>query len=186
MNREHEEFVSPAVRVEAGVGLGRSEALRLEPFVECLVEAAWGLLQTIERFAEVKDLVGRNVASFRRRQVDCLFEITVEESRFDVDLVAFEIQVVDQREENSDGVLVRDRSIKLVKVNSFSLRVTFGDPSSFVARGHPGVAVNLARVDPACSNHSHVGLAVHNFPDLVLVHLGEFRIHCRFPMFPFT
>ena len=28
--------------------------------------------------------------------------ITVEESRFDVDLVAFEIQVVDQREENSD------------------------------------------------------------------------------------
>jgi hypothetical protein len=173
MNREHEEFVSPAVRVEAGVGLGRSEALRLEPFVECLVEAAWGLLQTIERFAEVKDLVGRNVASFRRRQVDCLFEITVEESRFDVDLVAFEIQVVDQREENSDGVLVRDRSIKLIKVDSFPLRVTFSD-------------INLARVDPACSNHSHVGLAVHNFPDLVLVHLGEFRIHCRFPMFPFT
>ena len=121
MNREHEEFVSPAARVETGVGLGRSETLGLEPFVECLVEAARRLLQTVERFAEVKDLVGGNVASFRWRQVDCLLEITVEESRFDVDLVAFEIQVVDQREEDSDGVLVRDSSIELVEVDSFPL-----------------------------------------------------------------
>jgi hypothetical protein len=29
-------------------------------------------------------------------------------------------------------------------------------------------------------------LAVHNFPDLVLVHFCEFRIHCQFPVFPFA
>ena len=63
MNREHEELVSPAMRVEAGVCFGWSEALGLEPFVECLVEAAWGLLQAVERLAEVEDLVGGNVAS---------------------------------------------------------------------------------------------------------------------------
>ena len=116
MHREHEELVSPATRVEAGVCFGWSEALGLEPFVECLVEAAWGLLQTVERFAEVKDLVGGDVASFRWGQVDCLLEITVEEGRFDVDLVAFKIQVVDQREEeDSDGVLVRDSCVEPLK-----------------------------------------------------------------------
>jgi hypothetical protein len=186
VNREHEEFVSSAARIEAGVGLGRSETLRLEPFVECFVEAAWGLLQTVERFAEVKDFVGGDVASLWGREVDCLFEITVEEGCFDVDLVAFQVEVVYQREKDSDGVFVSDSCVELVEVDSFPLRVTFSDPSSFVARGHSGVAINLACVDPACSNHSHVGLTVHNFPDFVLIHLGKFRIHCRFPVFPFA
>jgi hypothetical protein len=111
MHREHEELVSPAARVETRVGLGWSEILGLEPFVKRFVEAARRLLQTVKRFAEVKDLVGGDVASFRWGQVDCLLEITVEEGRFDVDLVAFEIEVIDQREKYSDGVLVRDSSI---------------------------------------------------------------------------
>jgi hypothetical protein len=121
MHREHEELVSPAARVKACVSLGRSKTLGLEPFVECLVEAVWGLLQTVERLAEVKDLVGRDVAALWWRQVDCLFEITVEEGRFDVDLVAFKIQVVDQREEDSDGVLVRDSCVEFIEVDSFPL-----------------------------------------------------------------
>jgi hypothetical protein len=29
-------------------------------------------------------------------------------------------------------------------------------------------------------------LTVHNFPDLVLVHFGEFCVHCWFPVFPFA
>jgi hypothetical protein len=107
MHREHEELVSPAARVETRVGFGRCETLGLEPFVECLVEAAWGLLQTVKRLAGVKDLVGGNVASFRWRQIDGLLEITVEEGRFDVNLVAFEVEVIDQREKDSDGVFVR-------------------------------------------------------------------------------
>jgi hypothetical protein len=88
------------------------------------------LLQTIERFAEGKDLIGGDVASFRWRQVDGLLKITVEESRFDIDLAAFQIEVVDQREEDLNGVFVSDSSIELIEVDSFPLRVTFSNPSS--------------------------------------------------------
>jgi hypothetical protein len=42
------------------------------------------------------------------------------------------------------------------------------------------------RADPSSTNHSHVGLTIHNFPDLVLVQSCEFRIHCWFPVCPFT
>jgi hypothetical protein len=73
---------------------------------------------------------------------------------------------------------VRDRRIELVEINSFPLQVTFSYPSSLVARGHPRVAVNLSSVDPTCTNHSHVGLAVHNFPDFVLVNLGIAGFQC--------
>ena len=134
----------------------------------------------------MKDLIGGNVTAFGWREVDCLFEITVEEGRFVVDLVAFKIQVVDQREEDSDGVLVRDSCVELIEVDAFSLRVPFSDPSSLVAGRLSSVAVNLACVDPACSNNSHVGLAIHDFPDFVLVHFCKFRVHCWFPVFPFT
>jgi hypothetical protein len=186
MDREHEEVVALLVRVEARVCLGWRENLGLEPFVESLVETARGLLQTVEGFAEVKDLVGRDVAALWRRQVDCLFTITIEEGRFDVNLVTFEVEMVDQRVEDSDGVLVRDSCVEIIEVDSFPLRVPFSDPSSLVAGRLSSVAVNLACADPGCSNHSHVGLAIHDFPDSVLVHLGKFRIHCRFPMFPFA
>jgi hypothetical protein len=45
---------------------------------------------------------------------------------------------------------------------------------------------SIYHVDPTCTNHSHVGLTIHNFPDLVLVHFCEFHFHCRFPAFPFA
>jgi hypothetical protein len=51
MDRKHEEVVSPAARVETGVGLRWGQTLGLEPFVECFVEAARGLLQTVEGLA---------------------------------------------------------------------------------------------------------------------------------------
>jgi hypothetical protein len=98
-------------RVETWVCLGWCETLGLEPFVECLVEAARGLLQTVKRFAEVQELVGGDVTSFRWGQVYCLLKITVKEGRFDVDLVAFEVEVVDQGEKDSDGVFMGDRSV---------------------------------------------------------------------------
>jgi hypothetical protein len=107
-----------SARVEAGVRLGRSKALGLEPFVKRFVEAAWRLLQAVERFAEVKDLVGRDVTSFRWGQVDSLLGVTIEEGRFDVDLVAFEIEVVYQREKDSDGVLVCDCRIEMKSIPS--------------------------------------------------------------------
>ena len=63
----------------------------------------------------MKDLVGGNIASLRWGQVDCFLEVTVEKGSFDVDLVTLEIQVVDQREEDSDGVLVPNGSVDSLK-----------------------------------------------------------------------
>jgi hypothetical protein len=65
------------------------------------------LLRSVKRFAEVKNFVGRVIASFLWRQIDGLLKIAVEECRFDVNLVAFKVKVVDQGEEDSDGVTVR-------------------------------------------------------------------------------
>jgi hypothetical protein len=44
--------------------------------------------------------------------------------------------MVDQGEEDSDGVFVSDSGIELIEVDSFPLRVTFCDPSSLVSRSY--------------------------------------------------
>jgi len=35
-------------------------------------------------------------------KVDCLIKVAIEESRFDIDLIAFKVEMVDKREEYPD------------------------------------------------------------------------------------
>jgi hypothetical protein len=60
----------------------------------------------VEGLPPKKDLVCWNIATFMWREVDCFNKIAIEESRFDVELVAFQIEVIDQRDEDPDGVSV--------------------------------------------------------------------------------
>jgi hypothetical protein len=72
------------------------------------------------------------------REVDCFLKIAIEESRFDVDLVAFQIEVIDQRGE--------DRCKELIEVDSFNLRVFLGDTSSLVVGCLACIFIELAMV----------------------------------------
>jgi hypothetical protein len=47
----------------------------------------------VEGFPQNKDVVGWNIATFRWREVDCFLKTAIEESRFELDLVAFQIAV---------------------------------------------------------------------------------------------
>jgi hypothetical protein len=60
----------------------------------------------VEGLPPKKDLVCWNIATFMWREVDCFNKIAIEESRIDVELVAFQIEVIDQRDEDPDGVSV--------------------------------------------------------------------------------
>jgi hypothetical protein len=60
----------------------------------------------VEGLPPKKDLVCWNIATFMWREVDCFNKIAIEECRFDVELVAFQIEVIDQRDEDPDGVSV--------------------------------------------------------------------------------
>jgi hypothetical protein len=71
-----------------------------------LVQAPRRLLETVEGLPQKKDLVCSNIATFRWREVDCFLKIAIEENRFDVDLIEFQIEVIDQRDEDPDGVSV--------------------------------------------------------------------------------
>jgi hypothetical protein len=80
------------------------------------------------------------------REVDCFLKIAIEESRFDVDLVAFQIEVIDQRGEDLDGVSVGNRCKELIEVDSFNLRVFLGDTSSLVVGCLACIFIELAMV----------------------------------------
>jgi hypothetical protein len=61
-----------------------------------------------------------------------------------MDLVAFQIEVIEQRNEEPDGVSVGNRCQKLIEVNSFNLRVLLGDPSSLVMSWFVCISTELA------------------------------------------
>ncbi len=44
----------------------------------------------------------RYIAAFWWCKVDCLIKVAIEESRFDIDLIAFKVEMVDKREEYPD------------------------------------------------------------------------------------
>jgi hypothetical protein len=130
MNRENEEIVSSA----AVVGAWRWA----RPWGLCHLSKALfkhrlrRLLESVEGLPQKKDLVCWNIATFRWGEVDCFLKIAIEESRFDVDLVAFQIEVIDQRDEDPDGVSVGNRCKELIEVDAFNLRASLGDTSSLI------------------------------------------------------
>jgi hypothetical protein len=130
------------------------------------------LLETVEGFLESEYLVGRDVAAFRWFKVNEFLEFTVEKCGLDVDLITFQIQVVDEGKEHPDRVLVSDSSIELVVVDSFLLEESLGNPPSLVCRRLSGLPIDLAGKDPlgprwfACRI-----LPVDHGPDFVLIHL---------------
>jgi hypothetical protein len=63
-----------------------------------------------------------------------------------VDLVAFQIEVIDQRGEDLDGVSVGNRCKELIEVDSFNLRVFLGDTSSLVVGCLACISIELAMV----------------------------------------
>jgi hypothetical protein len=86
----------------------------------------------VEGFPQNKDVVGWNIATFRWREVDCFLKTAIEESRFEVDLVAFQIEVTDQRDEDPDGVSLGNRCKEFIEVDFFNPRVSLGGTSSLV------------------------------------------------------
>jgi hypothetical protein len=146
MNREHEEIVSSAAVVVTGILLRKAETLGLEPFIKGLVQAPRRLLETVERLPQKMDFVCWNIATFSWREVDCFLKIAIEESRFDVDLVAFQIEVIDQRDEDPDRVSVGNCCKELIEVDTFNLRVSPGDTSSLAVGWLACISIELAMV----------------------------------------
>ena len=93
---------------------------------------------------ERHEVLSWNIATFRWREVDCFLKIAIEESRFDVDLVAFQIEVIDQRDEDPDGVSVGNLCKELIEVDAFNLRVSLGDTSSLVVGWLACISIELA------------------------------------------
>ena len=92
--------------------------------------------------------------------IDGFLEFTIEECCFDVYLVAFQVQVVDEGEEDPDGVLVGNTSIELIVVHSRQLRESLGYPSSLERSGLACFPINLSSEDPfglECANSGLTG-----------------------------
>jgi hypothetical protein len=96
VNNEEEEVAVPATNIDAGVGGGGLEALRLEEGRECLREEARRLLETIERLAQLEGVGGGNVATLGGLDVELAVDGAIEEGTLDVDLVALEVEIVDE------------------------------------------------------------------------------------------
>jgi hypothetical protein len=93
----------------------------------------------------------RLFVSGRLVHVDGLDEVGGEEGGLDVDLPKLEVLVCGDGEERPEGGHFGDGGVGLGKVDAFSLRVPFGDPSCLeLADG--SLFVSFDRVDPSTSD----------------------------------
>jgi hypothetical protein len=187
VNNEEEEVAVPATNIDAGVGGGGLEALRLEEGRECLREEARRLLETIERLAQLEGVGGGNVATLGGLDVELAVDGAIEEGTLDVDLVTLEVEVVDEREDNTDGVLVRDSSEELAIVPATYLAIPTHNSASLVLVRSACGAVELAREDPLGWERamaSGKGSAGDREPDAILVHVVKLGLDGKLPHGP--
>ena len=75
----------------------------------------------------------RDVRTLRRIHVDGLVQVAVQEGCYNIDLVAFEVVVVDKGEKNSDRVFACNTCKELCKVDAFNWAVSLCYPTCFVS-----------------------------------------------------
>lgn len=137
--------------------------------VECLAQLPYPVLLSF------------GYGAFRLSREGRLFKFAIQESRLDIHLMDFEVASRGKREEESDGVGLRNRGKRFCEVNPGFLCETLCDQSGLTARDLAGRG-SLDTEDPFATNWFTVARRGDQFErpnGHDRVHLG---LHCGLPL----